>query len=65
MDFVYGMANKDNTESRQDTEPGSETIRGRLQGLAQKTAALNETLARVEKNLSEASGEANSSGRSD
>jgi septal ring factor EnvC (AmiA/AmiB activator) len=64
IDFVGGM-NNNPTEARQEKESGSENIQQRLQTLAQKTAALNETLARVEKNLKEARSEASSPGRVD
>jgi hypothetical protein len=64
MDFVGGMKN-DATEPRQETKPGSENIRERLQTLAQKTAALNESIAHVEKNLKGASGEPSSAALSD
>ena len=52
-------------EPIQGTEPGAKNIRERLQRLAQQTAALNECIARVEKNLQGASEEASSSGLRD
>jgi hypothetical protein len=51
------MDNQNGTEPKPEGEGNGDNIRTRLRNLAEKAAALNESLASVEENLKEASGE--------
>ena len=56
--ILYGMDNQNEMEPQHEREGAGDHIRTRLRNLAEKAAALNESLASVEENLKKASGEA-------